>query len=49
LVTVVADPDGSLWLATANVGVSPAPGGSSDKDERILHIQPSGGGRSSQV
>jgi glucose/arabinose dehydrogenase len=48
LITVVADPDGSLWLATANSGVTPAPkGASSTADERILHIQPAGGGASS--
>ena len=48
LVTVVADPgDGSLWLATANKGISPAPDGASASDERILHIPPPGGGASS--
>jgi glucose/arabinose dehydrogenase len=47
LITVVADPDGSLWLATANVGVTPAAKGASPADERILHIQPSGGGAGS--
>jgi glucose/arabinose dehydrogenase len=45
--TVVADPDGSLWLTTANVGVTPAPMGASTVDERVLHIQPAGGGASS--
>jgi glucose/arabinose dehydrogenase len=47
LITVVADTDGSLWLATSNSGVTPAPQGSSPADERILHVQPSGGGADS--
>jgi glucose/arabinose dehydrogenase len=47
LITVAADPDGSLWLATANVGVTPTPKGASATDERILHIEPTGGGASS--
>ena len=50
LITVVADPDGSLWLATANTGVAPAPAGASaTADERILHIHPSGGGADSKA
>jgi glucose/arabinose dehydrogenase len=50
LITVVADPDGSLWLATANAGVTPSPAGASaTSDDRILHIQPSGGGAGSTV
>ncbi len=50
LITVVADPDGTLWLATSNGGIVPAPAGaSSATDERILHIQPTGGGAGSKL
>jgi glucose/arabinose dehydrogenase len=49
IISVVADPDGSLWLATSNKQTTPAPAGASAADERILHIRPAGGGASTQV
>jgi glucose/arabinose dehydrogenase len=50
LVTVVAAADGTLWLATTNEGVSPAPHGAKPTDDdRILHIPAPGGGAGSQA
>jgi hypothetical protein len=45
LLTVVAAPDGALWLTTAN---RDGHGHPVPADERVLRIMPSGGG-SSQV
>ncbi len=46
LITVAAAPDGSLWLATSNTDGHGSP---TAADERILHIQPTGGGAGSTL
>ncbi|MBV9594109.1 MAG: PQQ-dependent sugar dehydrogenase [Actinobacteria bacterium] len=46
LLTVVAAQDGSLWLSTSNKDGHGTP---IADDERILHIQPNGGGGSSKA
>jgi glucose/arabinose dehydrogenase len=46
LLTVVAAPDGSLWLTTSN---KDGHGNPTPDDERVLHIPPPGGGGSSKA
>jgi glucose/arabinose dehydrogenase len=41
IITVVADPDGSLWATTSNRDGSGKPVAA---DERVIHFKPSGGG-----